>query len=383
MSFKPEFDLVYHAGIKKAVEDQGLVCVRLDDDALPKNIPARIVREIIESDLIIADLTEPNPNVYYELGISHAIGNKTIVISQNLENLPFDVRNESTLGYTSTKEGIKLLYYELQRIIKRLLAHPDQPSNIVQIAGRDYFDLQGKIRITLKDLIEEKQRVQAFQQYLSNQRNTDNKEVIETLGTHLLEISKGATKPIFIGVSGGAGLGKTRLSVELLSWFHQHTPQVGAGVLPLDSFMMNRVERLLKNLSGYDPRANDLEAAFGAIQSLRSGKAVKFFPFNHTTGEHEKDEHKLEPVDIVILDGIHALQPRILPLLSFKVFLYAQPPVAKELRFLADIFERNYTAHKAFEHSDEEFSNFEEFVLQYVKFADRVVEVDGYWKYKL
>lgn len=131
MSFKPEFDLVYHAGIKKAVEDQGLACVRLDDDTLPKNIPTRIVREIIEADLIIADLTEPNPNVYYELGVSHTIGNKTIIISQHLEHLPFDVRNEFTLGYASTKEGIKLLYYELQKVIKLLLDYPDQPSNIV------------------------------------------------------------------------------------------------------------------------------------------------------------------------------------------------------------------------------------------------------------
>lgn len=188
---------------------------------------------------------------------------------------------------------------------------------------------------------------------------------------------------MFIGVSGAAGLGKSTLSIELISWFKRHYPEIKAGALPLDSFMLDRANRLVRNLSGYDPRANDLDGVISAVQTLSHGISVEYFPYNHVTGRHEEQPQYLEPLDIIVIDGTYAFQPRILPLLSYKIFLYAPPSVAKELRFLTDLLERNYTVHKAFAHADEEYNNFERFMLPYIKFADQVVEIDGYWRYKL
>lgn len=106
MSFKPEYDQVYHAGIKKAVEELGHQCIRMDDDAMPTSVPTAIVRELIASDVIIADVSEPSPNVYYELGVSHSIGNKTVTIARDLAHLPFDIRNEYTLPYRNDRDGL-------------------------------------------------------------------------------------------------------------------------------------------------------------------------------------------------------------------------------------------------------------------------------------
>jgi uridine kinase len=380
MSFDRDFDLVYERGIKRAIEDEGLTCIRMDDDALPKNIPTRIVRELIEADLVIADLTDSSPNVYYELGIAHTLGNKTIIISQQLDRLPFDVRSESTLGYGNSREGVKLLYFELRNIIKQLLAHPHEPSNIVQLAGRDYFDLQGLIRENLKELIAEKERLIEFRNYLKDSV-ADNSGVIMRLASDALQRARSGGQPAFVGLSGGAGLGKTRLAIELAESLRGHG--VSVDILPMDAFMMDRASRLIQNISGYDPAANDLDGATSAIRALRGGGDIEIRPFNHRTGEHDPVTRSVVPSDIVILDGIHSLHPKLLPFLALKIFLYAPAPIAKELRFLSDVFERNYTAHKAFEHADEEYRKFEEFLLQYVKFADQVVEVEGYWRYSI
>lgn len=383
MSFDPKYDIVYHSGIKKAVEENGLECIRLDDDFIPKNIPTKMVRDIIDSDLVIADISEVNPNVYYELGISHAVGNKTIIISQNLEHLPFDVRNEYTIGYSNTREGIRLLYFELTTAIGKMIRHPDDPSNIVQIAGRDFFDFKNKIKQNLRQIAEDRTRTHEFKKYLSSERKTDNSEVVDFVSKEILKEHRKSTNGIFIGISGGAGLGKTTLTAELISRIGEIDTKLKVDTLPLDAFMMDRAQRLLNNLSGYNSKATNIDAIEKSIRSLGSGESVRYNPYNHFTGEHEKEEKTIQASDIVIVDGTHSFHPLILQHLKLKIFLYATPPDAKELRFLTDLFERNYSVHKAYQHSQDEYANFEEHILHYIKFADIVIQVDNYWKYKM
>ncbi|WP_350433328.1 hypothetical protein ABIS04_09550 [Shewanella sp. H8] len=60
-----------------------------------------IIKGIIESDLIVADLTDSNANVYYELGIAHALQKKVVLITQEIDELPFDLKSYLVIGYTT------------------------------------------------------------------------------------------------------------------------------------------------------------------------------------------------------------------------------------------------------------------------------------------
>lgn len=69
-----------------------------------------VVKDILEnlniSDVVIADLTDRNPNVFYELGVRHALGNATILITQNIEDVPFDLRHYALVEYDwTTRNG--------------------------------------------------------------------------------------------------------------------------------------------------------------------------------------------------------------------------------------------------------------------------------------
>jgi hypothetical protein len=64
---------------------------RGDHDYQPGMIPHQIITKILTYDLVIADLTEPNPNVYYELAIRHCSGKRYIQMMKQGLNLPFDV----------------------------------------------------------------------------------------------------------------------------------------------------------------------------------------------------------------------------------------------------------------------------------------------------
>ncbi len=383
MSFMEKYDEVYELGIKRAVVDYGYECFRLDEDPGPKHIPERLIRELIDADLVIVDVTEVNPNVYYELGISHTIGNKTILLTQNIDQLPFDIRGEYVVSYSPGREGYKLLKMDLTNTIRRLEENTGSPTNIVQIAGRRYFDMRRRVEESITKLNKERERMVELRNYLSKGRKiTDNQKVIRAIAEKIYNTFSGGKNKYFISISGAAGLGKSKFTNDVCKELCKRNGNRYAKSLPLDSFMKNRVERVYDNISGYDIKANDIEEARNAIHRLRKGESVEFTPYNHVTGTHD-NPIKLQPSKIVFLDGIHSLHPSIVPEIDYGLFLSAIPEDAKELRFVADVLDRCYVIHDAFAHADQEYKAFEKHVLPYIRLADAVIQTESYWRYQI
>ena len=63
------------------------------------SIPATVSRHVLKDDLVIADLTDSNANVFYELGKRHALNAPCVQFATSLKNLPFDVRHYRTIEY--------------------------------------------------------------------------------------------------------------------------------------------------------------------------------------------------------------------------------------------------------------------------------------------
>lgn len=383
MNLSEQYDHVFSSAIKPAVEASGLSCERVDQYGRPQNVPYAIVQEIVKADLVIADVSVPSPNVFYELGISHSVGNKTIIIADDAKNLPFDVRSESTLIYSHDQRGLQLLRFQLKEYIDDLLANPTRPSNIVQIAGQEYFDLRSKVQEQLNNLVIQSNRTAAFQEYLAAGHQTDNSGVVGDLAEMILERHSTTRHTTFVAISGAAGLGKTTLGNEIKAALSARANALSIGLLQADAYMLPRSERILRDLSGYDPKANDIDAMIKDLDTLDEGGSISYLPYDHTTGTHKVDRVSLPRSDIVLVDGIHSFHPRALRRMKLKLFLYATPADGKELRFMVDLFERSYTAHTAFQHAEQEYSSFETHILHYVKFADHVVQIDNYWKYHL
>ena len=76
-----------------------------------------IVVGIAEADIIIADLTGLNPNVFYELGIAHAMNKKTIIITQNVEDLPFDIKYYRVVQYSFNYKQFLLFMGEMEKLL--------------------------------------------------------------------------------------------------------------------------------------------------------------------------------------------------------------------------------------------------------------------------
>jgi hypothetical protein len=83
-------DDVYAEMIKPAIEAAKLVPLRGDDIVRVGDLSANISNQILQCGVVIAEVTKPNVNVYYELGLVHALGKDTILLKQEGQRLPAD-----------------------------------------------------------------------------------------------------------------------------------------------------------------------------------------------------------------------------------------------------------------------------------------------------
>lgn len=125
MPFAEDLTRVYTSIIKPTVEATGLVCRRADDFKTNKAIIQDIWKAICEARVVIADLTDLNPNVMYELGIAHTVGKETILIYQRGRGkdpkFPFDLAHIRRIEYEDSASGGKKLEVDLSDTLKSIL----------------------------------------------------------------------------------------------------------------------------------------------------------------------------------------------------------------------------------------------------------------------
>lgn len=104
MPFRADFTLVYNS-LKAGIDATGMSRLRADDIWEHDKVLDDVLSLIWRSRVVIADLSGKNPNVFYEVGIAHTLGRDTILVAQNLEDVPFDLRAIRTLSYLNNGEG--------------------------------------------------------------------------------------------------------------------------------------------------------------------------------------------------------------------------------------------------------------------------------------
>lgn len=111
MPFEDKFFEVYEI-LKRQFEKEFIFSHAGDEDN-QQNILKDIIQAIYKADIIIADLTGLNANVFYELGVAHTLNKKVIIITENISSLPFDLKsyraNEYSTHFTKFAELIEAL----------------------------------------------------------------------------------------------------------------------------------------------------------------------------------------------------------------------------------------------------------------------------------
>jgi hypothetical protein len=125
---KDKYDNLIKEAILKA--RPSLEVVRADEVSFPGTITTDIITRIMHSDYVITDVTYPNPNVFYELGLRHACKAGTIIIRDKAgPRVPFDIAHLRHIEYENTTAGLKTLANQLAVYLDHLDRNPDRPDN--------------------------------------------------------------------------------------------------------------------------------------------------------------------------------------------------------------------------------------------------------------
>ena len=105
MPFGHWFDRYYKEIYVPAIKEAGLEPVRGDELFSTGSVMEQIWEQICKSRVLLADLTDKNANVFYELGLAHAAKKPVVFTAAKVEDVPFDLRH---LASSCTRPGRRI-----------------------------------------------------------------------------------------------------------------------------------------------------------------------------------------------------------------------------------------------------------------------------------
>lgn len=134
MPFKETWSNEIYKLIKTTIESLGFQCLRADD------LNGQIIIEDIwikinQAGFIIADVTNKNPNVMYEVGIAHTVGRPTLLLTQNIKEIPFDFNHLRHIEYRNSVSGAS----ELKKKLKEAINDIHRPEKEVALSQKRHI----------------------------------------------------------------------------------------------------------------------------------------------------------------------------------------------------------------------------------------------------
>jgi nucleoside 2-deoxyribosyltransferase len=166
MPFDDSFNDIYKMGIKETAAQLDITAERVDEQIFQEGILDRIYRQIDVADLVIADMSGQNANVFYEVGYAHAKEKICLLITSNTDDIPFDLKHHRHIVYGESITNLRDMLTEELVWAKNQIENIKQSHikvNLKSIFGdltRTKHSAKGKIDFKI-DLLNESKKTSA------------------------------------------------------------------------------------------------------------------------------------------------------------------------------------------------------------------------------
>lgn len=184
MPFRGWFDRYYEEIFYPAIIAAGLQPHRADDLFRPSTIVGDIWDYTKRAKVILADLTGKNPNVFYELGLAHALSKPAVIVVETIDDIPFDLKGLRIIEYDKNcPSWDKILEVKITNSIREVLASPAEsvPKAFIDVKPSDRGPA---VTEDQKELAALRQDVEALKQSIRQSSISNLQEKLRRLGTH-------------------------------------------------------------------------------------------------------------------------------------------------------------------------------------------------------
>ena len=150
--------------IKPILSDMQFNVFVAHEISIPGSITKQVIEHLLEDELVIANLTELNPNVMYELAVRHAVRLPVIAIAEEGTTLPFDISDERTIFYKNDMLGTNEIKPLLTKAIESSMEE-DEPDNPIY-------------RVAQSLLIKESNDTTTVEKYIMNRLDDIEKKIL-------------------------------------------------------------------------------------------------------------------------------------------------------------------------------------------------------------
>jgi len=142
-----EWNRVYQKVFAPAIRAAGFDPIR--SNPVRGSLVAGIIHNLWSAEAMIADLTGQKPNVFYELGVRHALRGKTVMIVRNPKDIPFDLKDYPRCIYNpKTVQGQKRFRNSIRKLLRNIIQEPDRPDNPVEDFVQNSKRVHGPMRVS-------------------------------------------------------------------------------------------------------------------------------------------------------------------------------------------------------------------------------------------
>ncbi len=156
MPFNEQHKVLFDGVIKPSLGKLKIQCMKGDDIKTPGVILGQIWKYIQKAEFVIADISGQNPNVFYELALCDAIWKRVLIITQTIDEIPFDLRHLRVIEYKIDTNGFQKLGTDINYAIKEM-REIKRNSEATIISYQEY-----DLLIDLKNRIDELKRYEDF-----------------------------------------------------------------------------------------------------------------------------------------------------------------------------------------------------------------------------
>jgi len=186
---------------------------------------------------------------------------------------------------------------------------------------------------------------------------------------------------LIIGIAGGTGSGKTTVVKKLI----EQLPKNKVAIISQDSYYKDNSDlpsEERQKINFDHPNSIEFELLIEHIKRLKSGKSIEEPIYSYLTCSREKETKKVEPHDVIIIEGILILTNKLLrDLMSIKIFVSADDDDRLGRVITRDIIERGRTVQKVLERYNETVKPMHlQFIEPSKKYADLIIPQGGHNK---